>query len=88
MGPLLHNTVPGVDLHEDISCADFFKLSGKRVLVCISHRMGTRYYVGQWKDEQFYPEVHEQMSWADNGYFAPESRGARRTADPLGLDPR
>ena len=34
---------------------------------------GRRYYVGQWKDEQFRPEVHERISWADNAYFAPES---------------
>jgi beta-fructofuranosidase len=35
--------------------------------------MGCRYYLGQWKNEQFYPEFHEQMSWIDNAYFAPES---------------
>jgi len=35
--------------------------------------MGCRYYLGEWKNEQFYPEFHEQMSWVDNGYFAPES---------------
>ncbi len=73
VGDFLHHTVPGVDLREDISCADFFKLGGKDVLVCISHRLGTRYYVGEWRDEQFYPETHERMSWVDNLYFAPES---------------
>ena len=39
----------------------------------ISHRLGCRYYVGEWKDEQFYPESHAQMSWVDNSFFAPES---------------
>ncbi len=73
VGDLLHHTVPGVDLREDISCADFFKLGGKHVLICISHRLGARYYVGDWKGEQFHPEVHEQMSWSDNLYFAPET---------------
>jgi beta-fructofuranosidase len=29
--------------------------------------------VGDWKNEQFYPEFHEQMSWVDNAFFAPES---------------
>jgi sucrose-6-phosphate hydrolase SacC (GH32 family) len=76
VGDFLHHTVPGVDLREDISCADFFKLGNKRVLVCISHRLGTRYYVGEWKNEQFYPEVHERMSWADNAFFAPETAEA------------
>jgi len=65
-----------VAANEDISCANFFKLGGKRVLVCIAHNRGTRYYVGEWKNEQFYPEVHERMSWVDNGYFAPRTLAA------------
>ena len=73
VGDFMHHAVPGVDLREDISCADFFKLGGKDVLICISHRLGARYYVGEWKNEQFYPEVHERMSWSDNLFFAPES---------------
>jgi beta-fructofuranosidase len=73
VGDLLHHTVDGVDLREDISCPDFFKLGDKRVLVCISHRLGARYYVGTWKNEQFHPEFHERMSWVDNAFFAPES---------------
>ena len=35
--------------------------------------MGCRYYVGEWKDEQFYVDIHAQMSWRDNIFFAPES---------------
>lgn len=73
VGDLLHHTLPGIDLREDISCPDFFKLGDKDVLVCISHRLGTRYYVGEWKNEQFHPEIHENLSWVDADYFAPES---------------
>ena len=73
VGDLLAHAVQDVDINEDISCADFFKLGDKYVLVCISHRLGCRYYVGEWKNEQFYPEFHEQMSWVDNAFFAPES---------------
>lgn len=73
VGPFLHHDMPGVAANEDISCPDFFRLGGKRVLVCIAHNRGTRYYVGDWKNEQFVPEVHERMSWTDNLYFAPES---------------
>ncbi len=73
VGPFLHHEMPGVATNEDISCPDFFTLGNKRVLVCIAHNHGTRYYVGEWKNEQFHPEVHERMSWADNLYFAPES---------------
>lgn len=73
VGPFLHREMPDVAANEDISCPDFFKLGNKRVLVCIAHNRGNRYYVGEWKNEQFVPEVHERMSWVDNTYFAPES---------------
>ena len=72
-GDLLARPAEGVDIHEDISCADFFKLGKRHVLLCISHELGARYYLGEWLDEQFYPTHHEQMSWVDNSFFAPES---------------
>jgi sucrose-6-phosphate hydrolase SacC (GH32 family) len=73
VGDLMARTVEGVSINEDVSCADFFQLGDKRMLLCISHGLGARYYLGQWKNEQFYPELHERMSWVDNAYFAPES---------------
>ncbi len=73
VGNFLNREMPDVAANEDISCPDFFKLGNKRVLVCISHNRGARYYVGEWKGERFHPEVHERMSWSDNLYFAPES---------------
>lgn len=73
VGDLFAHAIDGVASDEDVSCPDLFKLGDKWVLVCISHRLGCRYYVGDWKDEQFYPEYHEMMSFADNEYFAPES---------------
>ena len=76
VGPFLHHNMPDVATNEDISCPDFFQLGGKRVLICIAHNRGNRYYVGDWKNEQFVPEIHERMSWVDNTYFAPESCSA------------
>ena len=75
VGDFLHHEVPGIDppKDNDLSCPDFFKLGNKHVLVCISHNRGGRYYVGEWKGEQFDPELHERMSWTDNLYFANES---------------
>ncbi len=73
VGDLFAHGVEGVSLDEDVSCADLFKLGDKDVLLCISHRLGCRYYVGEWRDEHFYPESHAQMSWVDNSFFAPES---------------
>jgi beta-fructofuranosidase len=73
VGDLFAHGVEGVSLNEDVSCADLFRLEGKDVLLCISHRLGCRYYLGEWKDEQFYPESHARMSWVDHSFFAPES---------------
>jgi len=73
VGDLLANTVKGVSINEDVSCADFFKIGDKRMLLCISHRLGARYYLGEWKNEAFHPTFHERMSWVDNSFFAPES---------------
>lgn len=73
VGDLMANSVDGVSISEDVSCADLFKLGNKRMLLCISHRLGCRYYLGDWKNEQFHPTFHEKMSWADNSFFAPES---------------
>ncbi|HJN52460.1 MAG: GH32 C-terminal domain-containing protein [Pseudomonadales bacterium] len=73
VGDLFAHGLEGVSLNEDVSCADLFKLGDKDVLLCISHRLGCRYYLGEWKNEQFYPESHAQMSWVDHSFFAPES---------------
>jgi beta-fructofuranosidase len=73
VGDLFAHGVEGVSLDEDVSCPDLFKLGDKDVLLCISHDLGCRYYMGEWKNEQFYPESHAQMSWVDNSFFAPES---------------
>ncbi|MHC4213582.1 MAG: glycoside hydrolase family 32 protein, partial [Planctomycetota bacterium] len=73
VGDLLAHGIGDVDINEDISCADLFKIGDKYMLLCISHRLGCRYYLGQWKNEQFYPEYHERMSWIDPDYFAPET---------------
>jgi|TARA_B100000315_G_scaffold245974_2_gene272691 beta-fructofuranosidase len=73
VGDLFAHGVEAVSLDEDVSCPDLFRLGDKDMLLCISHRLGCRYYLGEWKNEQFYPESHAQMSWVDNSYFAPES---------------
>ncbi len=73
VGDLLANTIEGVAIDEDVSCADFFQIGDKHMLLCISHRLGCRYYLGDWKNEQFHPTFHEKMSWVDNSFFAPES---------------
>lgn len=74
VGPFLAKQMPDVAENEDISCPDFFSLGGKQVLLCISHKRGCRYYVGEWKDQQFHPELHRRMSWSQPPqFFAPET---------------
>jgi beta-fructofuranosidase len=76
LGPLLHDDYPaniGMAKGEDISCANMFKLGKKWMLLCISHRLGCRYYLGDFKDEKYLPESQALMSWNGNNFFAPES---------------
>ncbi|MHC4463874.1 MAG: GH32 C-terminal domain-containing protein [Planctomycetota bacterium] len=63
----------GLLLHEDVSCANMFKIGDKWMLLCISHRIGCRYYLGNFKDEKYLPGSHAMMNWKDWNFFAPES---------------
>jgi beta-fructofuranosidase len=86
VGDFLRHELPDVAIGEDVSCANFFELDGKWVLVCISHPLGCRYYIGTWdaEAEQFVPETHSRLNWRQDDqpvwgvrqrtdYFAPES---------------
>jgi beta-fructofuranosidase len=77
IGELLHPDFDEKKLRvgrdEDISCPNMFRLGNKWVLLCISHKLGCRYFIGDFKDEQFLPEQHGKMSWAGAEFFAPES---------------
>jgi len=81
LGDLLHEDFPadiGVDKGEDISCANMFQIGDKWMLLAISHQLGARYYLGDFKDEKYLPESHHMMNFQNNTwenvvYFAPES---------------
>lgn len=73
LGLFLARDMPDVQANEDVSCPNFFKLGDKHMLLCISHNLGCRYYLGDFKDEKFVPDFHARMSWNGNNYFAPES---------------
>lgn len=73
---LMHDGMPttlGVSKDEDVSCANMFKIGNKWMLLCISHRLGCRYYLGGFKDEKFLPDFHAMMNWQAWDFFAPES---------------
>ncbi len=87
VGPFLQQDRPDVARGEDVSCPNFFRIGNKWMLLCISHDLGCRYYLGDWdaKAEQFVPEQHARMNWRREGqslfsreswrvdFFAPES---------------
>ena len=84
VGDFVKHELPDVVLGEDISCANFFPLGNKWVLLAISHPLGCRYYIGDWdaKREQFVPQKHGRMNWRRDDqtwaepwrdFFAPES---------------
>lgn len=61
----------GVGRDENVACPNMFKLGDKWVLICISHRLGCRYFIGDFKDEQFLPERHGMMNWAAWDFLLP-----------------
>ena len=80
LGHLLHDNMPdvGVPRNEDISCPNMFRLGNKWMLLCLSHWIGCRYYLGHFQDEKFVPKSHGVMNWMnelnkDADLFAPES---------------
>jgi sucrose-6-phosphate hydrolase SacC (GH32 family) len=73
LGLFLTKDMPDVRADEDISCPNFFKIGGKDMLLCISHTLGCRYYLGEWKNEKFTPSFHARMNWHGWDFFAPES---------------
>lgn len=86
VGDFVARELPQVTIGEDISCPNFFPLGDKWMLLCISHPLGCRYYLGDWdaKAEQFVPEKHGRMNWrrddqpvfglfSRTDVFAPES---------------
>ena len=76
LGPLLSDDYPanlGMPKGEDISCANMFRLGNKWMLLCISHQLGCRYYLGDFKAEKYLPEFQALMSWNGRNFFAPES---------------
>jgi len=54
-----------------LDCPDFFKLGDKYVLLFLNR--GLRYVIGEFKNEQFYPEKDGTMTWGNGAGYAPES---------------
>jgi len=57
---------------EDLSCPDFFSIGDKKMLLFISHNLGTQYYIGTFKNDKYTVEQHGRMNWPGGTFFAPE----------------
>lgn len=86
VGDFMAHQSADVTIGEDVSCPNFFKLGEKWMLLCISHPLGCRYYLGDWDAdrEQFVPTHHARMNsrredqpvWGlfqRTDFFAPET---------------
>ena len=88
IGDLMHKDFPsnlGVTPYDDLSCPNMFRIGDKWMLLGISHALGCRYFIGDFKDGKYLPESHGLMNWEDvnlaagnsvrtlGTYFAPES---------------
>ncbi len=66
---------------EDCAVPDFFPLGDRHMLLFCSHLQGTQYYIGQFRQERFYPDVHGRMSWEGGHLGGPRTlldAGGRR----------
>ena len=54
----------------DCSVPEFFPMGDKHVLMFASHLMGCQYYVGDWRNEKFHPQVHRHMNYLPTGLEA------------------
>lgn len=60
------------EMSEDLSCPDMFQIGNKKMLLFISHNIGTQYYIGDFKNDKFNVEQHGRMNWPGGTFFAPE----------------
>ncbi len=50
---------------EDCAVPDFFPLGEKHMLLFASHKRGSQYYIGEYSDQRFHPEMHGLMNYGN-----------------------
>ena len=71
------------DAKDDCSCPDFFALGSRWMLLHFCHQSpsGSRYYLGRFEDDRFYPETFSRINWPGGNIHAPrtmlDQRGRR-----------
>lgn len=72
LGDLISADKKATEASEDVSCPDMFNIGNKKMLLFISHNIGTQYYLGDFKHDKFNIESHGRMNWPGGTFFAPE----------------
>ncbi len=75
IGPFYKSSREWTFEEEDAACPDFFPLNNKYMLLMHCHGSygNCHYYIGDYKDEKFYPEKHGRMSWPGGQLAGPET---------------
>lgn len=73
VGPLYAPKPEWTTERDDCACPKYFSLGQKQMLLCISHALGTRYYLGREENGRFLPDEHHLMNWPGGCCFAPET---------------
>jgi arylsulfatase A len=74
-GPFYQSKREWTDEVEDAACPDFYPLGNKHMLLMHGHRPygQCHYYLGDYKNERFYPLQHGRMNWPGGKIMAPEA---------------
>jgi sucrose-6-phosphate hydrolase SacC (GH32 family) len=74
-GPFYKSNRHWTDEVEDCACPDFFPLGDRHMLLMHGHcPYGmAHYYLGHYREEQFFPQIHGRMNWPGGQLSAPET---------------
>ena len=50
---------------EDCAVPNFFPLGDKHMLLFATHKRGSQYYLGEYRNHRFYPQIHELMNYGN-----------------------
>ena len=75
VGPFYKSDRKWTEEIEDCACSNFFPFGGKHMLLMHTHRpyAKAQYYIGRYRNEQFYPERHGQLSHLGSLLAGPET---------------
>ena len=75
VGPFYKSDRKWTEEIEDCACSNFFPFGDRHMLVMHTHQPygKAQYYIGRYENEQFYPEIHGQLSHRGSLVAGPET---------------